>query len=138
MVTSDSHAAKPLVGRDRELALLELMLDGVGRGQSGAVCITGEPGIGKTSLTAAVLERAAAHGYVSASGRAAEFETDVPFAVLVEALDPHLDAASVAELGLSDAELRLIATVFPAPGSGDAPEPSALGSDEPHHVRRAL
>src|SRR3954447_17514239 len=79
-----------LVGRDDEVAKLDLLLDSIGRGESGAVCLVGEPGVGKTSLIAEVLAHGGERGSRTLSGRAAEFESDVPFAVLVDALEDPL------------------------------------------------
>src|SRR5947209_7520281 len=55
---SGSRRSRRLVGRGAELAELGQVLDALGRGENGAVCVTGEPGIGKTSLIAEVLVRA--------------------------------------------------------------------------------
>jgi len=47
-----------LIGRVDELAQLDAMLDAARRGDSGALVIRGEPGVGKSSLLSAVVERA--------------------------------------------------------------------------------
>ncbi len=43
----------PLVGREQELALLEKQLQALGQGQGGFVAVTGEAGLGKSTLVAA-------------------------------------------------------------------------------------
>ena len=53
----------PLLGRTRELADLETMLDEAAAGHGALVLLTGEPGIGKTRLATALGERAAAEGH---------------------------------------------------------------------------
>lgn len=97
--------------------------------RGGALWITGEPGIGKTALIAAVLEGAEGRRYRTLSGRAAEFEEDVPFAVIVDALE---DAVTPE---LLDADERaLLAAVFPELG----PAHADVGQDERHRVLRAV
>lgn len=54
--------ADTLVGREDELALLNGLLRGVGRGRGGSVLIEGEPGIGKTALVRAAVAQAAGAG----------------------------------------------------------------------------
>jgi class 3 adenylate cyclase/predicted negative regulator of RcsB-dependent stress response len=49
--------AMPLVGRDEELALLLRRWDQAKAGEGGVVLVSGEPGIGKSRLTAALLQR---------------------------------------------------------------------------------
>ncbi len=80
-----------LIGRDRELALTDELLDDLARGQGAALFLFGEPGIGKTSLINEALERANERGFKALSGRASEFERDVPFGVLTDALEGELD-----------------------------------------------
>src|SRR2546425_5331587 len=111
---SGSRRSRRLVGRGAELAELGQVLDALGRGENGAVCVTGEPGIGKTSLMAEVLVRADERGYRTLSGRAAEFESDVPFAVFVDALERPLASLGHEGLGLSDVEIERLASVFPS------------------------
>jgi tetratricopeptide (TPR) repeat protein len=52
----------PLLGRTRELADLDALLEEASAGRGGLVLLTGEPGIGKTRLATALGERAAADG----------------------------------------------------------------------------
>lgn len=71
-----------LVGRDVEVARIEQLLDDARHGRSGALAITGEPGIGKTALWRAAIELADDLVILSARGVAAESE--LPFAGLAE------------------------------------------------------
>src|SRR4051794_7115730 len=135
---SDPQGSRPLVGRDRELALLDLLVDGLARGENGAVCFIGEPGIGKSALIAEVLRRAAESGYGTAVARAAEFESDVPFAVLVEALEPHVRALAERN-AIAPSDAALLSALFPSL----AAEPAIAGSgaapiDEAYRLRHCL
>ncbi len=58
----------PLVGRDQEQQVLSAALDGASDGAGGLVLITGEAGIGKTSLVSATLAQARAEGALVATG----------------------------------------------------------------------
>src|SRR5438874_70523 len=127
-----------LVGRGAELEELGLLLDGLGRGKNGAVYVTGEPGIGKTSLIAEVLVRADERGYRTLSGRAAEFESDVPFAVFVDALERPLASLGHEGLGLSDAEIERLASVFPSLAPTSARQRAVGSADERHYLLRTL
>lgn len=105
----------PLVGRDRELDALERMLRQVCAGSSRFVVVSGEPGIGKSSLVAELAQRGEAAGCLVLYGRATELERDFPFGLLVDAVDPYLrsiDAHSFDRLAAE--ELTELAAVFPA------------------------
>src|SRR5919108_5256097 len=67
---------RAVVGRDREVKLLDRLLDEVRAGRSRFVVVTGEAGIGKTFLLAELTRRADARGWLALGGRAAEFERD--------------------------------------------------------------
>src|SRR4051794_41456245 len=113
---------RKLVGRGAELAELDAVVGALGKGEHGAVYLTGEPGIGKTSLVAEALARGEARGYRTLSGRAAEFESDVPFAVFVDALEACVTSLGHEGLAIADDEIGLLASVFPSLGSGAAGE----------------
>jgi predicted ATPase/DNA-binding CsgD family transcriptional regulator len=117
-----------LIGREAELATLDQQLDALAAHRGGAVYLTGEPGIGKTSLIAEVLRRAAGRGFRTLSGRAAEFERDAPFGVFVEALE-----RDIGQVMLDDTQRALLATVFPALGAVGESQP-----DERHRLLRTL
>src|SRR4051794_4621909 len=79
-----------LVGRERELAAADELLAGVRQAESRVLGVLGETGIGKSALLDAVGEKAAAAGLLVLDGRAAEHERDVPFGLVVDALDDHV------------------------------------------------
>lgn len=76
-----------LLGRDQELALIGAFLDRSARGGD-AMLLIGEPGIGKTVLLDVAAEWAAADGARVLRASGVEFETDIPFAGLHQALVP--------------------------------------------------
>jgi DNA-binding CsgD family transcriptional regulator len=129
--------APPIVGRERELARLERALDALAAGLGAALAIEGEPGIGKTRLLAELAARAEERGFLVLSGVAAEFDQEVPFAVVVEAFDAYL-ASHLEEL-LPDAGSDLaadLAAIFPA--ARTLAEPAVLGPDDGYRAHRAM
>jgi len=96
-----------LVGRRDELSTLTRLLDPRGDEAAPVVAVSGDPGIGKTSLLREFARRAQMSGRAVAWGRAAEYEQHVPFAVLADALAdlemppgnlPFGDAAALREI----------------------------------------
>ncbi len=101
--------------------------------------LSGEPGIGKTALVAELLRRSREHGCETLSGRAAEFERDLPFAVFADAFEGHLGASGRESLeSLPDEALALLATAFPALGSLAPEQPATAHADERHRLLRAM
>ncbi|GAB1640717.1 ATP-binding protein [Krasilnikovia sp. MM14-A1259] len=84
-----SSGCSTLVGREAESAILGEALRAT-TGSAQVVEVVGEPGIGKTRLLAELAEQARRQGFHTITGRATEFEQEVPFAPLVEALDDHV------------------------------------------------
>jgi class 3 adenylate cyclase/tetratricopeptide (TPR) repeat protein len=56
------RAASPLIGREQELAQAAAVVSGLGAGRGAVLTVTGEPGVGKSRLTAEVGEQAGVHG----------------------------------------------------------------------------
>ncbi|MGH9154478.1 MAG: helix-turn-helix transcriptional regulator [Acidimicrobiales bacterium] len=82
-----------LLGRERELLVLDDVLAGATRGAGAMVLLEGEAGIGKTAVVAEAVRRAAELGFATAVGAARELESHRPFAAVAEALDLGPDAA---------------------------------------------
>ncbi|MFW6204796.1 MAG: helix-turn-helix transcriptional regulator [Actinomycetota bacterium] len=127
-----------LVGRKTALAEIDGALRALPHGPAALLCLSGEPGIGKTRLLSELAAKADARGYLVLEGRAAEFETDAPFALFVDALDDYLSSASDRVLGLLPPATRArLATVFPAvPQPADASATSLQA--ERYLVHRAV
>lgn len=75
-----------LVGRARELALIDELLDQARAGEGRTVLFAGEPGLGKTSLLEAARRRASDFTVLSCCGM--EWEAQLPWAALHELLRP--------------------------------------------------
>lgn len=82
--------AESIFGREEELAALAGFLDEIAAGPA-ALVLRGEPGVGKTTLWRAGLERAAALGYRVLSAVPLEFEAKLSFAVLGDLLQDVLE-----------------------------------------------
>lgn len=78
---------RSLVGRRQGIERAERMLDAALDGDSNALLILGEAGIGKTRMAAAIAEAAAARGLEVLYGRCDEAITS-PFRAVIEALRP--------------------------------------------------
>ncbi|HZS38161.1 MAG TPA: protein kinase [Polyangia bacterium] len=140
---SGQHAAlreAPLVGRDRERAVLGALLERVRAGGCHMALLSGESGIGKTALAEALLEDAADAGCVVLRGACREHES-----VTYNAFDQVVDGAATAverlvaqgaikheQLAEWAEELALVGKLFPVvrelsqgappsaqPGAGD-------------------
>ena len=83
-------ADKRFIGRRQELAALDASLETLRAPRPRWVVVSGEPGIGKTRLLNELAERAGARRHPAFVGRGAELESELPFAIWVDALDDHV------------------------------------------------
>jgi predicted ATPase len=88
-VVAVAHA--PLVEREQELAALEGLLARARAGDGGAVLVEGPPGIGTSSLLAAM--RSAATDFRVLAARGSELERNFPFGIVRQLLEPMLATA---------------------------------------------
>lgn len=79
-----------LVGRNREVAAVERVLNGAAAGGCAVAAVTGEPGIGKTRLVRDIEERALRRGFLVLTGQCREQDPDFPFAPFSDALHQFL------------------------------------------------
>jgi hypothetical protein len=93
--------SRPFVGREAPLRRLRALWEQLSLGKGAAVALAGEPGIGKSRLTARLAARAHAEGAVVLYGRADE-ESVSPYQPFVEALRPY----AARHRGVAD-EIRL-------------------------------
>jgi ATP/maltotriose-dependent transcriptional regulator MalT len=114
-----------LVGRDQETQLLVQLLDETHTGSSRFAFLSGEPGIGKTCLLLALRSEAEQRGCLTLHGSAAEFERELPFGLIVAALDEYLESLDPRVFSrLATEDVAELAGVFPAlrslaPGLGE-------------------
>ena len=81
-----AEGASALYGRAAPLAVLQAAFDAARAGRTGAVLVTGAPGIGKTALAAAIRDRVAEAGGRFAAGKFEQLQRDVPYLGLSQAL----------------------------------------------------
>ena len=145
----DGREREGLVGRDVELARIEALVDGLatdarraGRrpraeSRAGVLALSGEPGIGKSALLAELCNRADEAGALVLEGRAAEFESEQPFAVLVDALDDYLASLNPRNLEtMPAAMLAELARIFPSLDALD--EAGDTTAEERYRAHRAF
>ena len=134
--------AQMLVGRTSEVEVLDRLLDGVCAGAPRVVAVTGEPGIGKTSLLLHLAGRAEEQDCVVLDGRAAEFERDLPFGLVIDALDAHLQSLDARAFDrLAADELGELSAVFPslrAVGAAAGRPATVTERFRAHHAVREL
>lgn len=104
-----------LLGREHEVELLEGVLTSALDGEAGFVIIGGEAGIGKTTLLGELARLANEHGCLTLTGRASEFDHELPFGLFIDALDAYLDSLDRQALGRLEMDrMGALAAVFPS------------------------
>ena len=132
-------SASALVGRAQEIAALTRLLKTVREDGPRFAQISGEPGIGKTSLLAAVADVADRDGWLVLSGRCSEIERELPFALVIDTFDDYLASTDQRDFErIAAEELTELAGVFPSLRSL-APESTDLTTaTERFRVHRAI
>src|SRR6476469_4078345 len=115
-----SRRATSLTGRRSECDALDRLIEDVGAGESRALVVRGEPGVGKTALLEYLVEQAPQFRLVRAAGVQSEME--LAFAGLHQLLAPMLDRLE----GLPAPQSEALRTVFGL-SSGRAPDRLFLG-----------
>ena len=112
---AEGRPSVQIVGRTRELQLMETLLDTIRPGYPTVLHLSGPGGIGKTILLSHLVDRAANCGYLTLRGRAAEFGTKEAFGLFYDALEPALASLDPRALRRLDEEQQTeLAGVFPA------------------------
>jgi tetratricopeptide (TPR) repeat protein len=93
VAVTDQEAPVILVGRDAERDQLRRLLHGAIAGHGCLVLIGGEPGIGKTHLTRAILSEARKLGCFGVTGHCYEMEGSPPYIPFIETLEYCMRAA---------------------------------------------
>ena len=77
----------PLIGREKELSDARAFLARLAAGNGGVLLIGGEPGLGKTRLSTAIMDEARAQRALCVTGHCYEMEGMPPFTPFAEILD---------------------------------------------------
>jgi tetratricopeptide (TPR) repeat protein/transcriptional regulator with XRE-family HTH domain len=127
-------SAPPMVGRARELALLERQLWGEG---PPLLLLAGEPGIGKTRLLHAAIPRAVAQGWCVLEGGCQRRGGHEPYAPLLGALQRYLHARTRAQLRRELAGCAWLVRLLPELARGPI-EPLPSWTLPPEQERRLM
>ncbi|MGW2251730.1 helix-turn-helix transcriptional regulator [Kitasatospora sp. NPDC001660] len=125
-----------LRGREAELAQLQALITSVAGTGSGALAlIQGEPGIGKTTLLAEAVSRAAAAGFSVGLGKADELHHIVPFSSLAASVlhgdRPLLSGDDLADLARNhDQRIWLVERLAEAIEARATDAPVLIGLDD--------
>lgn len=116
--------------------MIEDAVAGVAAGESRAVGIFGEAGIGKSALLETAVASAESAGLQVFAGRAAEHEHDVPFSLVVDALDERVAEMNPSQVAAAGPELgEVLPSAAPERGT---PLPSTAGAAERYRYHWAL
>jgi DNA-binding CsgD family transcriptional regulator len=127
-----------LLGRETELAAADAAIAAVREGGPRALAVMGEAGIGKSALLGALLDRAAGAGMLVLAGRAAEHERDVPFGLVVDALDDHVASMHHRRVETIGPELAAVLPSAAAMADGNTPAAAPGEPAERFRYHRAL
>ncbi len=126
----------PLIGRASEFARITAAADLVAAGEARTVSLSGEPGIGKTRLLVELCAEVERQGGLVLTARATEVEFELPFGLLIDALEPHL--AGVDPERLRDLSAPGVEPLGPVlPSLRDSDTDPGRGSEERHLTYRA-
>ncbi len=127
-------ALPPLVGRERELALLDRHLTGAG---PPVLMFAGEPGIGKSRLLDEAAARAPMHGLRVLHGGCQRHDAEAPYAPLPDALTRYINGLSPARRRADLRGCAWLARLLPE--LADAlPEPPSAWPLPPGEERRLM
>src|SRR6185437_13991693 len=104
-----------LLGRERELGRLRILLDGA-RSHGAVLLLRGGPGAGKTSLLGSAMSAAASRQMEIITVKGAQLETHLPFAALHQLVHPLLGRLSqlpVPQRNAVEAAFGIAATARP-------------------------
>jgi DNA-binding SARP family transcriptional activator len=103
----------PLLGRTAELSTLIKLYHSARRGQTQAVLLEGEAGIGKTRVASEFLAWAQMEGADVLQGQAFEAGGQLPYRPVIEALRPRIERENAPDDLLSDLWLTELARLLP-------------------------
>jgi DNA-binding NarL/FixJ family response regulator len=127
-----------LIGRAAELQTLERVLAWLSTRRQRCLVIDGEPGIGKSALLGRLAQMGRLQRCQLLSGAGADFERDVPFGLVIDAIDDRLRELDDSQLRrLCGPELAAAAVVLPSLGHLAVAEPTRL-QEERYRLHRAV
>jgi predicted ATPase len=127
------------LGREVELRRLAGALDVACDGSPVFVLVSGEAGIGKTRLLDELSRMADGRGCLTLRGRAAEFEGELPFGLLTDALDAYLRSLGQRAVDrLATDRLGALAAVFPSLWALDAAVDYPITAPERFRAHQAV
>lgn len=107
------HRGGPVVGWEQEWALLNAALRHAWSGRTEVVALIGPPSVGQTCLAAEFTSSVRSAGTDVVAGRAFESLGALPYAAVIEALRPRLEAENAPEDLLSDLWLAELSRLLP-------------------------
>ncbi|HEU5158620.1 MAG TPA: AAA family ATPase [Streptosporangiaceae bacterium] len=130
----------PLVGRQHVLQTFDECLTAAADGTFQFLGLVGEPGAGKTRLLVELAGAAQRRCTMPVLwGRAAEYEQQMPFGMVIDALDDHLETrADLLPDALGPAAMRSLATVFPSLSAAQQDDDAESGTDHTGLARYRL
>lgn len=132
-------ARAALLGRDRDVELIADVLRAAREGHPGFIVITGEAGIGKSSLLEELSRMADEAGCLTMGSRASDYDHELPFGVFTDALDDYLASLDTSALAsLAQDRLGAVAAVFPSLASIDHAVEYPATAAERFRVHRAV
>ena len=130
-VQAPTRSREPLVGRNRELAVVGRALDVTARGRGTSLVILGDAGMGKTRLVNSLLEDAASRGWHTWRGAGREEEGRPPYGPAIDAIDPLVTARPDLLESLGEPAQRVLAALLPSAPAGGTGRPADA---KRHHV----
>jgi DNA-binding CsgD family transcriptional regulator/tetratricopeptide (TPR) repeat protein len=112
-VTYQAHESDAWIGRTRELEIIASAVDRLGHGEGSVVWVEGEPGIGKSTLTAAGIAGAAGLGYEVMWATADQLSQRSPLGVMFTCLGVRLRSPDPRRAEIAHFLLDQSAGMFP-------------------------
>ncbi len=122
-----------LVGRDVERETLGAVARDVRAGASGVVVVLGGAGIGKSALLANAVGTAESAGLQVLAGKAVEHERELPYGLIVDALDDHVASRGPAWVRAAGPGLAAVLPSLREPGARTPGRPSEPSDRLGHH-----